>query len=188
MAHASDMAAENGARADAPRTDDLSMLAPDAAEKIEQGISYKKVGNEAFLKKDYYLAGLDQTPATGLSAQARPAAQSQGGGVRTDHRELSQVRSNMAACYLQLGRYHRAVEACNQALALDARNVKAIFRKAQALRKGVSVFAAHTWLESDTARPFLNDPAFQKELEVIQGVVREHEKKSAAAMRGFLSK
>lgn len=50
------------------------------------------------------------------------------------------------------------------------------------------MFAAHTWLESDTARPFLNDPAFQKELEVIQGVVREHEKKSAAAMRGFLSK
>lgn len=53
MAHASEMAAENGAQADAPRTGDLSMLAPGAAEKIQQGISYKKVGNEAFLKKDY---------------------------------------------------------------------------------------------------------------------------------------
>lgn len=33
----------------------------------------------------------------------------------------------MAACYLQLGRYDRAAEACNQALALDARNVKAMY-------------------------------------------------------------
>lgn len=79
MAHASDMAAENGARADAPRTDDLSMLAPDAAEKIEQGISYKKVGNEAFLKKDYvgalrsyHFAGLVRRATNPVPCRSRP--------------------------------------------------------------------------------------------------------------------
>lgn len=136
------------------RTPHAPGLAPDAPEKIAQGVAYKQQGNEAFVARDFagalhayhhavlvrrrrltqYLAGLDQSPAAGVLPQQAAHNDAMDQSVREDKRELSQVRSNvryrsltqMAACYLQLARYDRAVESCDQAIALDTHNAKAM--------------------------------------------------------------
>ena len=129
-------------------------LAPDAPEKIARGVAYKQQGNEAFVARNFtgalrayhhavlvrgrsltqYLAGLDQSPTAGVLPHESTPSEAPGDSVREDKRELSQVRSNvcyapltqMAACYLQLGRHDRAVESCNQTITLDAHNAKAM--------------------------------------------------------------
>lgn len=200
------------------------LLAHDAHDKIQQGVAYKRAGNEAFAQQDYrsalhayhhavlvrdaltqYLAGLDQTPAAELAGAASSAAPAcspaSTDGVRADRRELSQVRSNvrqpltqMAACHLHLARYARAAESCDQALALDAGNAKAMYvwseltsyRKAQALERGGDVYAARSWLASEAAQAFAHDAAFVAERRRIDSAIEARERTSAAALRGFL--
>ncbi|WFC95196.1 hypothetical protein MBRA1_001843 [Malassezia brasiliensis] len=175
-------------------------LAPDAPEKIAQGVAYKKQGNEAFVARDFagalrayhhavlYLAGLDQSPTAGILPEQASASDPGAQGIREDKRELSQVRSNMAACYLQLARYDRAVESCDQAIALDSQNAKAIYRKAQALARRGDLHAAQDWLASEPAKPYAQDPAFLAEARTIAAQIEARERKSAQALRGFLSK
>ncbi|WFD47632.1 hypothetical protein GLX27_002284 [Malassezia furfur] len=183
-------------------------LAPDAPEKIARGVAYKQQGNEAFVARNFtgalrayhhavlvrgrsltqYLAGLDQSPTAGVLPHESTPSEAPGDSVREDKRELSQVRSNMAACYLQLGRHDRAVESCNQAITLDAHNAKAIYRKAQALARRGDLHAAQAWLASEPAQPYANDPAFVAEARMIATQIEARERKSAQALRGFLSK
>ncbi|KAI3620328.1 hypothetical protein CBS9595_002295 [Malassezia furfur] len=182
------------------RTPHAPGLAPDAPEKIAQGVAYKQQGNEAFVARDFagalhayhhavlYLAGLDQSPAAGVLPQQAAHNDAMDQSVREDKRELSQVRSNMAACYLQLARYDRAVESCDQAIALDTHNAKAIYRKAQALARRGDLHAAQDWLASEPAKPYANDPAFRAEARAIAAQIEARERKSAQALRGFLSK
>lgn len=79
-------------------------------------------------------SGASDGAAAAASDRPVAPASSAARGVREDRRELSQVRANvrlaltqMAACYLHLGRYDRALESCEQAMALDAHNVKAMY-------------------------------------------------------------
>ncbi|KAI3628499.1 hypothetical protein CBS14141_000202 [Malassezia furfur] len=160
-------------------------LAPDAPEKIARGVAYKQQGNEAFVARNFtgalrayhhavlYLAGLDQSPTAGVLPHESTPSEAPGDSVREDKRELSQVRSNMAACYLQLGRHDRAVES---------------YRKAQALARRGDLHAAQAWLASEPAQPYANDPAFVAEARMIATQIEARERKSAQALRGFLSK
>merc|ERR1712062_714598 len=43
------------------------------------------------------------------------------------------VCTNLAACMIELSRYHRCMEICNMALAVDPNCIKALYRRALAL-------------------------------------------------------
>ena len=53
--------------------------------------------------------------------------------TRTDSLRLS-VLLNSAACFLKLGQFNEVINMCRQALNLDKCNVKALYRRAVALR------------------------------------------------------
>ncbi|WFD34093.1 hypothetical protein MCUN1_000925 [Malassezia cuniculi] len=164
----------------------------DTTRKVEIGTEFKDKGNAAFVKGDYtgalreyyhavlYLSGLDRQAVEGLGG-AQPAEKN-----HEADKQLGLVRSNMAACYLQQGRYDRAVDAAEKALKIDESNQKAIFRKAQALRLRGDLHAAQDFLKSDTARPFADHPDFIAEAARVAAAIRSREQKSAAALRGFL--
>ncbi|EDP43158.1 hypothetical protein MGL_2754 [Malassezia globosa CBS 7966] len=170
-----------------------ALTSNDTAHKIQQGISYKQEGNAAFLQRDYvgalrsyhyatlYLAGLDEQVLQQFGGSSR------GYDVREDQKQLSQVRSNMAACYLAQERFARAVHACDQALVSDPSNAKAIFRKAQALRRQGAIYQAKDWLESDAVCEYVKGPDFDAEKSRIAVSISERERKSHAKWRGFLS-
>ncbi|WFD25954.1 hypothetical protein MNAN1_000927 [Malassezia nana] len=174
-----------------PSTDTL-------AERMAQGMAHKEAGNALYQQRDYtgalrsyyyavlHLSGLDTSAVPGLgpaSSPRKPAAQAS----REDQRQLSQVRSNMAACFLAMERFDRAIEVCDQALASDATNAKAIFRKSQALRRRGDVYAARDWLARPAHATLLPSADFQAEQARIDALIRERERSSAARWRGFLS-
>ncbi|WFD19042.1 hypothetical protein MCAP1_001257 [Malassezia caprae] len=167
----------------------------DTQARIAQGIEHKQAGNALYGKKDYsgalreyyyavlHLSGLDTGALPSVAVQ--PAAES--ADLRDSQRHLSQVRSNMAACFLALARYDRAVEVCDQALAGDAANAKAIFRKAQALRLRGDMYAARDWLARPAHASYLDDAEFRAEQARIDTQIRTRERTSASRWRGFLT-
>ncbi|WFD43287.1 hypothetical protein MPSI1_001948 [Malassezia psittaci] len=191
-------------------------LSVEAQKKVQKGLDYKKQGNEAFLAHDYqralhayhhavlYLAGLDQSPLTGIQPKAETIP-TESTSIRQDHQELSQVRSNvcamrltkMAACYLQLGRFDRAIECCQQALKLNAKNSKAMYvsdsltfsyRMTQAMVRNGDIYAAHSFLMSEDAKPYRSEPSYEEEKASIEKQIEERERQSNRSMRGFLGK
>ena len=70
----------------------------------------------------------------------------------------SLTHAQMAACYLAQERYDRAVQVCDQALASDPSNAKAIFRKAQALRRQGALYQARDWLDAEGVRAYTHSP------------------------------
>ena len=92
----------------------------------------------------------------------------------------------MAACYLRVGRYDRAVQSAEPALAIEPTSPTAIFRKAQALRLQGELHAAREFLAQPPARAYAEHPDFVAEATRVATEIRAREQKSAAALRGFL--
>ncbi|SHO77224.1 Uncharacterized protein MSYG_1565 [Malassezia sympodialis ATCC 42132] len=167
----------------------------DTAARIAQGVEHKQAGNALYSQKDYkgalreyyyavlHLSGLDSSALSGVAPRPEVASTD----LREGQRHLSQVRSNMAACFLALARYDRAAEVCDQALAGDATNAKAIFRKAQALRLRGDVYAARDWLARPAHAKYLDDADFLAEKARIDTQIRTRERSSATQWRGFLT-
>ena len=107
--------------------------------------------------------------------------------------ELSLVYSNMAACYLKQGRYDRALEAAEKSVRADSRNVKAKFRRAQALRLSNNLYAARDYLQSTlagmtTKRTADARPSFEAELNKVQAQIEAKEAHARSKWIGFLGK
>lgn len=84
-------------------------------------------GNDLFREKDYkqalvqYMEGLNVADYAASDQVALP-------------RELlCKLHVNRAACYFTMGLYEKALEDSEKALGLDSENIRALFRKAQAL-------------------------------------------------------
>lgn len=164
----------------------------DSARKVEIGVAHKDSGNALFVRGDYtgalreyhlavlHLSGLDRRAVDALAGGGAPSAEPAGSA------QLALVRANMAACYLRVARYDRAVQSAEQALALEPTNQKAIFRKAQALRLQGELHAAREFLTQPHARAYAEHPDFVAEATRISTEIRAREQKSAAALRGFL--
>ncbi|XP_022320725.2 peptidyl-prolyl cis-trans isomerase D-like [Crassostrea virginica] len=97
---------------------------------------------------------------------------------------LIPVCSNLAACHLKLEEYQQAIEQCNEVLAANNKNVKALFRKGQA-ECGLKNYDQALGILSEAAKLEPSDKGIQRELAKVKKVVEEYktkEKKMYAKM------
>lgn len=105
---------------------------------------------------------------------------------------LSAVYSNMAACYLKQSKYARAIEVADKSLKCDSRNVKAKYRKAQAMRLGGDLYKAREYLEgvlaSGTVKAKVEREGFEELLKAVEKSIDAKEAMSRNKWKGFLGK
>ncbi|GMI92468.1 Phox1 [Hibiscus trionum] len=91
----------------------------DTAIFINMSLELKEEGNRLFLKRDHEGAMLKYEKALNL--------------LPKNHIDVAYLRSNMAACYMQLGlgEYPRAINECNLALEVSPKYSKALLRRAK---------------------------------------------------------
>ncbi|KAE8213594.1 hypothetical protein CF327_g2920 [Tilletia walkeri] len=117
-------------------------------QKFAQGIAYKDEGNQHFKDGEWqkavgsyhhaalYLKGLvSEGTSIGDLIGGATGSPSDGNWLPESKRQLSVVRNNMAACFLKLEKFPRAIQCADECLQLDPSNVKAAYRKLQALRQ-----------------------------------------------------
>ncbi|KAK0522129.1 hypothetical protein OC835_006680 [Tilletia horrida] len=175
-------------------------MAETQEQKLEKGIAYKDEGNQHFKDGEWqkaiasyhhaglYLAGI---VSEGSKLSDLIAGNGAGGGVGSDEltesrKQLSIVRNNMAACFLKLEKYTRAIQCADQCLAIDPSNLKASYRKLQALRLSKDI-KYKTFLDELLAK-YPQEEMLRKEFEEWKV---EDKKKSAEAdkkMSGFLNR
>lgn len=196
-----------------------SAAAGDAAtaEKLRTGLAHKARGNAAFTQGDLkaalaayhhavlYLSGLESRSILGLvgensGREGKPEdlssdeedAGSQPLGVQSE-KHLSQVYSNMAACYLKQKNYARAIQTAVKSLKCDSGNVKAKFRKVQALRASGDVYEACRYCKGvvEGLKGKRHEAAvgeFEKELVAMEREIAVREDKARAKWKGFLGR
>ncbi|KAL9935234.1 hypothetical protein V8E36_005582 [Tilletia maclaganii] len=173
-------------------------------EKFAKGVAYKDEGNQHFKEGEWqkaiasyhhaglYLAGLgneNRGIADILSGKVSEPINDGAGAhmvLPESQKQLSIVRSNMAACFLKLEKYSRAIECANQCLQIDPTNLKAAYRKLQALRLSKDI-KYKSFLDSLIAQ-HPQEETLRKELEEWNA---ENKKKTAEAdkkMAGFLNR
>ncbi|RUP47885.1 hypothetical protein BC936DRAFT_145210 [Jimgerdemannia flammicorona] len=153
-------------------------MSPTLEEKLQKGKDLKDQGNEAFKNgkvKDalrsyheavLWLAGIDTAVTSALKGEST---------VETNPSKLEAKKvlgvcySNMAACLLKEGetKFPRVIEYCNKAIAIDADNKKARFRRAQAYIGENNVDKAREDLEL-LAKSDPDDAAVKREMKRVQ--------------------
>ncbi|CAD6888438.1 unnamed protein product [Tilletia controversa] len=169
-------------------------------QKFAQGIAYKDEGNQHFKDGEWqkavasyhhaalYLAGLlsEGTSIGELIGGAPTASAAKDDSLPESRKQLSIVRNNMAACFLKLEKYTRTVQCADQCLQIDPTNIKAAYRKLQALRLSKDIKYKAFLDEMLAKHP--HEEMLQTEL---QEWVAENKKKVADAdkkMSGFLNR
>lgn len=153
--------------------------------------SLRELGNKRFKEGlfaeavRYYLKAKVFLP-TGTAAYA-PVKDGDEQAARARTCQIA-VGSNAAACKLKLGEYDACIRMCDGILMLDPRSVKALFRKAVALRAlGDAAEEEPETILRQAAEIEPNDPAIQRELADIARLRRkgkEQEKRIAKKMFG----
>ncbi len=93
-------------------------------------VRHKEQGNEFYKGGDFVKAVHEYKSCT------KAIAQMQDDTYRHEMRgPATQLLGNLAAAHLALGNWRRAIKYCTQVLAIEPSNDKALFRRAQALRK-----------------------------------------------------
>jgi tetratricopeptide (TPR) repeat protein len=167
------------------------------SEKIDIGEKHKVDGNTHFKAQEYqkalssyhlailYLKGLDNSALElGLGSTTKPLDEDKKGRIT---KNMISTWSNMAACYLKLERYDKAVEICDKVLGMDPKNVKALFRKGQALFGRNDLDLAVKVLKS-AALLEAKDPSIRHELIKVRERIAELDKKSNAELKQNLVK
>jgi len=113
-------AAAPRSRTDKPKTN---------TEKIELASKAKHQGNLCFKEVDYIAAAAKYIEALGHFDQMWDVSAPQQKEI--DETKLS-CYLNLAACYLKLQKWDKAIHNATEALRIDAKNSKALFRRAQA--------------------------------------------------------
>jgi len=162
-----------------------------AEEKVAQAEKLKAEGTVAFKAEDYQTAATKYTQGLKYvceneysddSSDEDPAADS-------DNSELLiSLSLNAAAAQLKLGDNSDAIKNCNKVLKLDATNVKALFRKGQALLGKSEFKEARAALKLAYKEDPKNKPviALLKKVDAKAKKEKEEEKKRMARMGGFV--
>uniref|UniRef100_UPI00358E7BF9 peptidyl-prolyl cis-trans isomerase D n=1 Tax=Myxine glutinosa TaxID=7769 RepID=UPI00358E7BF9 len=94
----------------------------------------KGVGNQLFKAQNWRAANNKYAKALRYVKASQEACSIDAGQVKRLDSTALPLHLNIAACKLQLKSWSAAIEECNQALRIDSRNTKAMFRRAQALQ------------------------------------------------------
>ncbi|KAJ1026692.1 hypothetical protein NDA16_002290 [Ustilago loliicola] len=195
-------------------------------DKFRTGLEHKSRGNQAFLSNDIkaalqsyhlavlYLSGLENRSILGLVGEnsgtdGKPedlSSDEQGEqdeqpapltSPEAGEKQLSAVYSNMAACYLKQNNFPRAIETAEKSLKCDSKNLKAKYRKAQALRLGGDVYKAKSYLQDTIAglktkksgtKQSEAIESFETELKAVEKLIRDKEGMARNKWKGFLGK
>ncbi|KAJ3262556.1 Tetratricopeptide repeat protein 9A [Boothiomyces macroporosus] len=160
--------------------------------KIQKGAEHKDKGNQYFKNSEHqkalgeyynailYLTGLDNSKISMGVPQANPLSEE-------TKQEISKLliatHSNMAACYLKLGKNDKAIASCEKTLALDDKNAKAMFRKGQACA-ALNETGKAIKIIKDAARLAPQDPGIRATLKQLE----DQEKQAAAKANDELKK
>ncbi|XP_061189239.1 peptidyl-prolyl cis-trans isomerase D-like [Saccostrea echinata] len=152
---------------------------------LEMVKSIKDSGNALFKEQKYQLAKRKYKKALRYLNEVdnnMDLSDEENKDIETSY--LIPVSLNLAACHLKLEEYDQAIEQCNEVLAANDKNVKALFRKGQAesARKNFDVAVACL---SEAAKLEPSDKGIQRELARVQKVIEEYkakEKKMYAKM------
>ncbi|CBQ73190.1 conserved hypothetical protein [Sporisorium reilianum SRZ2] len=185
------------------------------ADKLRTALEHKARGNAAFTQNDMqtalaayhhavlYLSGLETRSILGLvgensGREGKPedlsSDEDDAEGAESE-KHLSTVYSNMAACYLKQRNYTRTVEVADKSIRCDSRNVKAKYRKAQALRLAGELYAAQQFgsdtldaLRSKRTGSAAEVESFERELKAVQSAIRAKEVRGREKWKGFLGR
>jgi len=98
------------------------------AEKLKAAEAIKAVGNDYFKKQKFGEAANKYEKCLRYLEEKYPSPE--------EKHQLEQAKlpchSNLAACYLKVGDYFKAVEQCDIVLKADPKNLKVLFRRGQA--------------------------------------------------------
>ncbi|GAB4823500.1 hypothetical protein N2152v2_010546 [Parachlorella kessleri] len=94
---------------------------------------------------------------------------------------------NMAACQLKQGDYHEAVINCNQVLAEEPQNAKALFRRGRARHQlGQTEAALEDLTKARQAAP--SDANIARELQAVRTVIQQEAKAQGQIFKGYFDK
>ncbi|KAI0719342.1 TPR-like protein [Cerioporus squamosus] len=181
----------------------------DIAEKFKVANEKKAAGDEAFKKGDVgaalaqyhtallYLKGLDKNATQRALGQPVPqpppieqASQTAEEKQKTEVDLLSEkIYANMSQCHIKRGNWKRAAETADEALRLNPKNYKAMFRKAKAFKEQGYFEKAEKILDEIIKDGEESDKA-AAEAELVD--VKKRDKEVTAQhnqkMKGFLNK
>lgn len=101
---------------------------------------------------------------------------------------LGKIYSNQSACHMKKGNWRRALETADKALAKNANNFKAQFRKGKAQAEMGYVEKSLATLEDLLKKDESQKAAITAEIARIKAADREREKKHNQKFKGFLNK
>jgi len=143
-----------------------------------------------------YLLGLDKNALQSIGmASPTPAQPASGSSDKTEQKEKTEVDdmveriyANMSACHMKNGNWKRAAETADKALAKNANNYKAIFRKGKALgEQGFSEKAVGILEEVKEKNP-TDAGIVDSELARLRAIDNERERANKQKLKGFLNK
>lgn len=171
-----------------------------AAVNIAKAKELKAQGNEAFKAGNYnaamvhyhqifmYVHGFSE--GSGASAQSMPGQTTKPVDAETmaQLRELKVVHfSNLAMCHLKLGNVEKARDNSSKALAIDAKNIKSLFRRG----KCHSTLGALDEAKADFDQILSLEPENReamRELHALKQKFKEHDKKEKKKFAGMFDK
>ncbi|KAL6056076.1 peptidyl-prolyl cis-trans isomerase cpr6 [Balamuthia mandrillaris] len=174
-------------------------------EKIQIATNHKNEGNEHFKAKDYrkalgqyhraylYLKGFRGSSGGNTDfIQQMAGSNTSGASLNTEEREqvtslLVAVHCNMAVCHLELKMAERAVEDCNNALKIDNKCTKALFRKGQAYLQLRDTDRAKEALQN-ASQLAPKDSAILRELRKVREMEQTQKDKQKKAFAGLFDR
>jgi len=170
--------------------------------KLEVAKEKKEQADKAFQASDlptalrsyhealFYLKGLDSNTTDIVAGNSGDQSATMSPEKKEINAIIEKVYSNMCACHIKQGRWQRAVETADKALAKNEDNVKAKFRKGKALGELGFFEKAATMLEEllTAGGGGPDAPAIKAELQRFKVMEKEVTKKADTKMRGFLNK
>eukprot|EP00753_Platysulcus_tardus_P013784 PLAT3861.2.p1 GENE.PLAT3861.2~~PLAT3861.2.p1 ORF type:complete len:295 (-),score=140.69 PLAT3861.2:45-929(-) len=168
------------------------------AEKIEEGVRLKTLGNEAFAAGDYSRAVRMYTRVflyvRGLLGESNSLARYSRRSELLSAEQEALVASinlgcynNLAACYLKLGKPGKALENAKKALAADEGNVKALYRAGSAYIDMNDFTNARRYLKS-AAHAAPKSKGIRRELKRLRKAEKAADREARATLGGMFDR
>ena len=174
-------------------------MSSSAETNIAKALELKAQGNEAFKAGSYkeamvayhqifmYVHGFSEG-STGAAAMPGQTTQPVSPATMAQIKELKLVHfNNLAMCHMKLGNVQKARDNSSKALALDGKNIKALFRRG----KCNSQLGALDEAKADFDQILAVEPDnrdVQRELHALKARFREHDKKEKKRFAGMFDK